>query len=328
VSKIEKFGQTQNVSVTVLVDNRADLIVKSTDTVKRFTDQPLLAEHGFAALVELKDIGVRILWDAGMTQAALLENARRMEIDLSTVDAIALSHGHGDHTAAMTDAIRAVGAFPEGREWEAEATMDEILEWTHVRRVPLVAHPAAFRERWAIRKDGTKYGPVQPPPRAEWEAAGAEVILSEGPYRLAPGCWTTGAVPRRSFEGAGTSSTRAYREGNRFLPDGLEDDQSIVLNIADKGLVVLSGCAHAGIVNTVRYAREISGVERVWAILGGFHLAPAEDDDIRRTIDAIVEIEPHMVVPSHCTGFKAMAEFARRMPEQFVLGAVGTGYLF
>jgi metal-dependent hydrolase (beta-lactamase superfamily II) len=166
VSKIEKFGQTQNVSVTVLVDNRADLIVKSTDTVKRFTDQPLLAEHGFAALVELKDIGVRILWDAGMTQAALLENARRMEIDLSTVDAIALSHGHGDHTAAMTDAIRAVGAFPEGREWEAEATMDEILEWTHVRRVPLVAHPAAFRERWAIRKDGTKYGPVQPAPRS------------------------------------------------------------------------------------------------------------------------------------------------------------------
>ena len=95
-------------AITVLVDNRADLLVKSTDTVKRFTEQPLLAEHGFAALIDLKDAGpptggTRILWDAGMTQTALLENARRMEIDLSTIDVIALSHGHGDHTAAMTE---------------------------------------------------------------------------------------------------------------------------------------------------------------------------------------------------------------------------------
>jgi 7,8-dihydropterin-6-yl-methyl-4-(beta-D-ribofuranosyl)aminobenzene 5'-phosphate synthase len=228
----------------------------------------------------------------------------------------------------MTDVVQAIGAWPEGREWEAGATMDEIWEWSQVRRVPLVAHPAAFRERWAVRKDGTKYGPIQPPRRAEWEAAGAEVILSEGPYPLGPGCWTTGGVPRRSFEGGGKSSSRAYREGRRLLPDGLEDDQSIVLNVVGKGLVVLSGCAHAGIVNTVRYAQEISGVDKVWAILGGFHLAPVEDEGIQRTIDAIMELEPHMVVPSHCTGFRAMAEFARRMPDQFVLGAVGTTYLF
>jgi 7,8-dihydropterin-6-yl-methyl-4-(beta-D-ribofuranosyl)aminobenzene 5'-phosphate synthase len=328
VSKIQDFGQTQDVAITILVDNRADLIVRSTETVKRFTDRPLLAEHGFAALVDLKESGTRVLWDAGMTRTALLENARQMEIDLSTIDAIALSHGHGDHTAAMTGVLRAIGAFPEGREWEAGATMDEILAWIQVRRVPLIAHPAAFRERWAIREDGTRYGPAHSPPRVEWEAAGAEIILSEGPYRLAPGCWTTGAVPRRSFERAGTSSTRAYREGDRFLPDGLEDDQSIILNVRGKGLVVLSGCAHAGIVNTVRYAREISGVERVWAILGGFHLAPAGEEEIERTIDAVIEMAPHMVVPSHCTGFKAMAEFARRMPEQFVLGAVGTRVLF
>ena len=130
--KIGDFCQTQNVSVTVLVDNRADLIVKSTDTVKRFTEQPLLAEHGFAALIELQGDGMlaggmRILWDAGMTSTVLLENARRMEVDLSTVDAIALSHGHGDHTAAMTEVIRAIGVWPKGREWEAGATMDDLV---------------------------------------------------------------------------------------------------------------------------------------------------------------------------------------------------------
>jgi 7,8-dihydropterin-6-yl-methyl-4-(beta-D-ribofuranosyl)aminobenzene 5'-phosphate synthase len=328
MTKVEDFGQTSSVTITALVDNRADLLVKSTETVRRFTKGPLLAEHGFAALIDLKDAGIRILWDAGMTQTALLENARRMEVDLSTIDVIALSHGHGDHTAAMSDVIRIIGVWPKGREWEAGAVMEDILAQNEVQRVPLVAHPAAFRERWAIRKDGTKYGPIQPPPRAEWEAAGAEVILSAGPYRLAPGCWTTGTVPRRSFEGRGRSSSRAYREGDRFLPDGLEDDQAIVLNVMGKGLVVLSGCAHAGIVNTVRYAREISGVKRVWAILGGFHLAPADEDEIRRTIDVIAKLGPQVVVPSHCTGFKAMAEFARRMPEQFVLGAVGTTYLF
>jgi 7,8-dihydropterin-6-yl-methyl-4-(beta-D-ribofuranosyl)aminobenzene 5'-phosphate synthase len=93
-------------------------------------------------------------------------------------------------------------------------------------------------------------------------------------------------------------------------------------------LVVLSGCAHRGIVNTVQRAREISGVERVWAILGGFHLAPESDETITQTIDTLAEVGPQMVVPSHCTGFRAIAEFARRMPEVFVLGTVGTKYVF
>jgi 7,8-dihydropterin-6-yl-methyl-4-(beta-D-ribofuranosyl)aminobenzene 5'-phosphate synthase len=334
MDKIKNLSHTQTATITVLVDNRADLIVKSTDTVRRYTEEPLLAEHGFAALIELgdrsdrSDAGVRILWDAGMTHIALLENMRRMQIDPATIDVIALSHGHGDHTAAMAEVIKAMGVLPEPRKWEADATLEEIREWTQGRRVPLVAHPAAFRERWGIGKDGSRYGPVLPPPRAEWEAVGAQVILSEGPYQLGPGCWTTGFVPRLSFEKAGRSSTRAYREGDAFLQDDLEDDQAIAIHVAGKGLVVLAGCAHSGIVNTVRYARQISGVERVWAILGGFHLAPADDDEIAQTIDAIAEIGPAMVVPSHCTGFRAICEFSRRMPEQFVLGVVGTTYLF
>jgi 7,8-dihydropterin-6-yl-methyl-4-(beta-D-ribofuranosyl)aminobenzene 5'-phosphate synthase len=325
---IENFGETRNVAITVLVDNRADLLVRSTEVVRRFTREPLLAEHGYAALIELKDAGRRIMWDAGMTRVALLENARHMQVDLTDVDIIALSHGHGDHTAAMTDVIRGICTPPEPRRWEADASLDEIARWAEGRRVPLVVHPAAFRERWSVQPDGTKSGPGRPPPRAEWEAAGAEIILSEGPYRLGPGCWTTGQVPRQSFEGGGRSSSRFYREGRQFLRDGLEDDQSIVIHVAGKGLVVATGCAHSGIVNTVRYAQEISGVERVWAVMGGFHLAPAGDDEIQRTIDAIRALEPAMVVPSHCTGFKAIREFARQMPEQFVLGAVGTTYLF
>ncbi len=323
----ESFGDTAGVEITVLVENTADLLVKSTETVKRFTGNPLLAEHGFAALVELKEAGVRILWDAGISTLALLKNARLMKIDLATVDLIALSHGHGDHYAAMTEVLRAVARRPEPREWPPEASMEEIRTWAEGCNVRLVAHPAAFRERWGIAKDGRKYGP-HVAPRAEWEAAGAEIVLSEGPYRLGPGCWTTGAVPRRSFEKAGTPPSRAYREGDEFLRDRLDDDQAIVINVRDKGLVVLSGCAHSGIVNTVHHAREISGVDQVHAILGGFHLAPAKDDEIEKTVGEIAKLQPTMVVPTHCTGLKAIAEFARRMPDQFVQGVVGTKYLF
>ena len=328
MSSIENFGETQNVEITVLVDNRADLMVKSTDTVKRYNDEALLAEHGFSALIDLQDAGVRILWDAGITRIALMENMRRMEIDPAVIDKIAISHGHGDHTAAVTDVLEAIGARPEPRKWGADATPEEIRRWVQSHRVPLVAHPAIFRERWGIDEDGTRYGPVLPPPRAEWEAAGAQVILSTDPYPLGPGCWTTGAVPRRSFETAGTPKSIAYREGDALVRDTIEDDQAIVINVRDKGLVVLAGCAHSGIVNTVNYAREISAVDKVWAILGGFHLGRASDEQIQRTIDAVKAFAPTVVAPSHCSGFGAISEFARRMPEQFVLGVVGTKYLF
>jgi 7,8-dihydropterin-6-yl-methyl-4-(beta-D-ribofuranosyl)aminobenzene 5'-phosphate synthase len=113
-----------------------------------------------------------------------------------------------------------------------------------------------------------------------------------------------------------------------LIRDDLEDDQAIVINVQDKGLVILAGCAHSGIVNTVHYAQKISGVDKVWAIVGGFHLAPSEDEEIERTIDEIERIGPKVIAPSHCTGFRAISRFAARMPDEFVLGVVGTTYLF
>ena len=145
---------------------------------------------------------------------------------------------------------------------------------------------------------------------------------------MGPGCWTTGAVPRRSFERSGVPERLRYRVGGAFLPDRVEDDQAIVVNVAGKGLVVLSGCAHSGIVNTINYAREISGVERVWAVLGGFHLARAGEGELARTIVEIGRLEPQLVSPAHCTGFGPICRFASEMPEAFIPGAVGTTYLF
>lgn len=326
--KIANIGSTRDVAITVLVDNRADLIVESTDTVKYFTDAPLLAEHGFAALVDLKAAGVRILWDAGITPMTLLENMKRMQVAPSTISKIALSHGHDDHTAGVADVIRAMDLHARPRKWERDARLEDIRRYAEGRQAPVVVHPAAFRERWDTSKDGAKYGPILPPSRREWEAAGAEIILSEGPYELGPGCWASGAIPRLSFEKAGASEESAYRDGDVFMHDTIDEDQAIILHVQDKGLVILSGCAHSGIVNTVNYAREISGVGQVWAILGGFHLARAKDEEIQRTVDAIEAVHPQWIVPSHCTGFRAMCQFAAQMPHEFLPGIVGATYLF
>lgn len=314
--RIKEFGEAEQVLITVLVDNKADLMVDSNEIVKYFEDEPLLSEHGFSALISFGDPDSAILWDAGVSRIALVENLRRMKIDPASIKDVVLSHGHRDHYAAFTDVLTAMALEPEAREWEEQVVVGEIDHWIKDHQINLIAHPAAFRERWWVKDDGTKVGPYFPPPKGAWESAGARVILSEDPYQLGPGCWTTGFIPRRSFEGAGRPAKLHYREGDSFIRDDMEDDQALAINVKDKGLVILSGCAHAGIVNTVEYAIEISGINSVLAVIGGFHLAPAKDDEIRQAIDHIKSLNPKLVVPSHCTGFQALCQFALQMPDR------------
>jgi 7,8-dihydropterin-6-yl-methyl-4-(beta-D-ribofuranosyl)aminobenzene 5'-phosphate synthase len=323
------FGSARSVAITLLVDNFADLLLESTDTIKRYTDKPLLAEHGFSALIDLNQGEVCILWDAGVSQITLLENARRMRIDLSTISCIALSHGHFDHTASLTEVLKAMDVKAKPKEWAIDSPVEELQQWSAGRRVPVVVHPAAFRERWGVRKDGSKYGPFLPPAMEEWQSMGAEIVRSESPTQLGPGCWTTGYIPRLSFEQSGRLPGRTvYRDAKGFMPDDVEDDQAIVIEIAGKGLIVLSGCAHSGIVNTINHARQFSGVEPVLAVLGGFHLACATEDEIEQTVAELKNFNPALISPSHCTGFKASAALASQMPGSFVQASVGTTYLF
>jgi 7,8-dihydropterin-6-yl-methyl-4-(beta-D-ribofuranosyl)aminobenzene 5'-phosphate synthase len=119
-----------------------------------------------------------------------------------------------------------------------------------------------------------------------------------------------------------------YRDTDGFHPDSVEEDQSIVVDIKDKGLVIVSGCAHSGILNTIRHARAISGVDRVWAVMGGFHLMSAADTDVQQTIDGMKALSPVVVAPSHCTGFGAVCAFAHQMPEAFVHTVSGTTFTF
>jgi 7,8-dihydropterin-6-yl-methyl-4-(beta-D-ribofuranosyl)aminobenzene 5'-phosphate synthase len=190
----------------------------------------------------------------------------------------------------------------------------------------VVVHPDAFLERWRLLSDGSREGPWQQD-RAAWEGAGAEIVSLVEPYELAPGCLATGPVSRRTdFEKVPAAAL--YRRGEEFVSDPIRDDQSIVINVKGKGLVVVSGCAHAGIVNTLLYAREISGVDRLWAVVGGFHLQGAAEDVVGRTIGELKALGPQLIMPCHCTGFEATRRFAEEMPGQFLLGAVGTTLKF
>jgi 7,8-dihydropterin-6-yl-methyl-4-(beta-D-ribofuranosyl)aminobenzene 5'-phosphate synthase len=328
MNKSEEFGSVDQVSLTVLIDNKADLIVESSDRVKYFSEEPLLAEHGFSVLIQLDDSKEKFLWDTGVSKIALIENMRRMKLDNKTIMKIALSHGHSDHFAAMTDVLIGLDLLPEQKKWKPGVKEKDIEAWLVDSRIPIIAHPAAFRERWWEKDDGTMIGPFLPPPLEQWQAAGAEIVLTDEPYQLAPGCWTTGYIPRKSFETSGRSDRARYRNGSEMLLDDLEDDQAVVIYVKSKGLVVLSGCAHSGIVNTIEYARNISGVDRVHAVIGGYHLALAEENEINQTIAYFKEIQPDLVVPGHCTGFKAISRFAREMPDQFIEGVVGATYLF
>ncbi len=327
MSALKEFGSTPRVTITILMDNLADMLARSTDDVKRHTDGPLIAEHGFSALLDLPAVDLRILWDVGATSLAVLENLRRLEIDPTSIDVIALSHGHWDHVAGLSEILRAVCRPRESKMFPAGTTDEDLVDYAGRKTIPLIAHPAAFRERWNFLKDGRRYGPMNATNRAEWEALGARIVEAEEPHRVAEGCWTTGYVPRESFETAGRSKLLRYRDGDRFLPDDTEEDQSIVIHVEGKGLVIVSGCAHSGIVNTVSYAQKMSGADRVHAVFGGFHLGRTDVEDVKRTVDAIAETGPAMVVPTHCTGFAAMRRFAERMPDAFVLGTVGTKYI-
>ena len=322
------FGQAASVRITILVDNQADLLARESDGVERFHDEQLIAEHGFAALVELPDQDTRILWDSGASTTTLVENMRRMNFDPATIDLLALSHGHWDHVGGVSEFLRAVDRRPQAKMFPAGTADKELASYAQSSPLRIIAHPAMFTEQWGFLPDGRRYGPIHPPRQGEWEGLGAQVIEDEGPHRLAEGCWTTGYVPRKSFEVSGRSATHRSRSGETFTPHDIEDDQAIILHVEGKGLVVLSGCAHAGIVNTVHHAQQISGVETIHAILGGFHLARTEEAEVDQTIDAIAAFDPDLISPTHCTGFGPMALFANRLPDAFVQCTVGTTFTF
>ncbi|MFO7963419.1 MAG: MBL fold metallo-hydrolase [Desulfobacterales bacterium] len=312
-----KLNPVEKAEIITLADNYIDLTAADgSEMIKRAFPlegnqfkHSILAEHGFSAVVRLSS-GNRIsavLLDFGLSEDAAARNAGSLNMDLAQVDAAVLSHGHIDHFGGVKKVGESIGKSG----------------------VDLVVHPSVFKPDRFISA-GSGFRIMMPTPKeAEIEAAGFNIVKSTEPVAmLNETVLFLGEIPRLSEFEHGMLNAFFEKDGEEEL-DLIEDDTAIAMHVAGKGLIVLSGCAHSGIVNTVNHAREVTGISKVHAVMGGFHLTgPMFEPIIDDTIQALKDIDPDFVIPTHCTGRKAIQRFETEMPDAFVLNMSGTTLTF
>ena len=305
-------------NVTVLVDNFVDALLPSEevaqrapvayDTWERGRGQ-LVAEHGLSLLLTVERGGRRssLIYDAGLSRGAAIHNMDVLEVRLPDLRAIVVSHGHTDHHGGLEGMVRRVGA----------------------RGMPLVIHPEAWRERKVVFPTGAELH-LPPPSRQDLGREGVEVTEERQPSLLIDGTvLVTGQVERVTDFEEGFPLNHARSNGGWEPDPWIWDDQAVVVNIEGKGLVVLSGCSHAGAINVLRQAKRLTGEERVHAFVGGMHLTGGIFERlIPRTLDELAAIAPRWLAPGHCTGWRATHEIARRLPQAYVQASVGTRLRF
>jgi 7,8-dihydropterin-6-yl-methyl-4-(beta-D-ribofuranosyl)aminobenzene 5'-phosphate synthase len=315
-----------SVTVTTLVDNVSDMLLMDQGPAKRpglgtpgaprlraatletgETADALLAEHGFSALITIARNGGerRVLFDSGLTPDGAAENMRRLTLSPKDIEAIVLSHGHFDHTTGMDGLTRALGRT----------------------NLPVIIHPEFWTQR-RLLLPGREPFEIPSTSRSALLGAGFDIVEDKQPsFLLDRSLLITGEVDRTTEFEKGFPVHQAKRNGE-WQPDPLIlDDQAAVLNVRDKGLVVLTGCGHAGIVNILRYAKELTNTERIYAVIGGFHLnGPLFEPIIPLVCDALAELDPDVIVPAHCTGWKAVHALAARFPNAFIQNSVGTRF--
>jgi 7,8-dihydropterin-6-yl-methyl-4-(beta-D-ribofuranosyl)aminobenzene 5'-phosphate synthase len=271
----------KNVQITVLIEDS-----------KSSAKPHLKSKHGLSFLIQAKigDDEVTVLMDAGPSSEALLHNVDAMGVNLEDVDVIALSHGHYDHTGGLLEALKRMK-----------------------KRVPVIGHPTVFDPKLSLMPHLRLIG--APFKSSDVESAGGVPILATDPVKITDGIATTGEVPRitafESVRGFWTVHDRS------FVDDLMLDDQSLVIDVEGKGLVVVAGCAHAGIINTIKYAQKITGNTRVYAVLGGFHLWNAENKRLQATEDKLKKLDLKFIGPCHCTGKKAIKKITEAFGDRY-----------
>lgn len=303
-------------TVTTLVDNVTDILLTDDGPARRApfalatTGNVLLAEHGFSALVTIRkgERTTRVLFDAGITPDGMVENMRRLEIAPGEIDVVVLSHGHWDHTTGMHGLAAALG--------RAE--------------LPVMIHPE-FWTRRRIAIEGREPLELPATSRGALEGAGFEIVEREQPSFLLDGSLlVTGEIDRTTgFERGASPAHQAKRPAGWERDPLILDDQAIVADVRGRGLVVLTGCGHAGLINTLRHVQRLTGEEHFHAVIGGFHLSGRYFEPIiAPTCDALAAIAPDYIVPTHCTGWRAIHAIAARFPDAFIQNSVGTRFEF
>lgn len=308
-----KLREADKAEIISLVDNSIDLLSttrrKEVKNFRKWVKKPSrlpIAEHGFSIYIRIYDGGKchSILFDVGGSPNVIVTNAKRMGINLAQIECVVLSHGHYDHFGGLSTVVKAV-------------SKDDL---------PIIVHEDMFKKRGTVRSNGTirSYPDF---PREE-EVKPAKYVLTKQPRLIANDlALVTGEIPRKTSFERGYPQHRAFINGEWKPDPWIWDERALIINIKNKGLAVISGCAHAGIINTILYAKQLTNIKAVYAVLGGFHLSGKEfEKRINQTVRELERIKPEILAPSHCTGWRGSYAIYKAMPNSFVWNSVGNLY--
>jgi len=315
--------EVKKLVVTVITDNYYDCLrwnLRPPDFkfVRRCMSGPgssVHAEHGLSYFIEtfVEGKSNACMFDYGLDFQGVSKNMELLKLDLNKLEALGLSHGHFDHWGSLVSILKYNG--------------------TKIRKgIPLYVGEEVFAHRFGNMPAGL-YEPsgmrdLGQLKREDIENLGlVKIIEIREPTPMVPGAYLTGNIERVTEYEKG-SPLGLIKRGDQMEQDLFIGEQALVFNVKGKGLVVLTSCAHAGIVNTVRHAQKMSGINKVHAVIGGFHLVGAPVPKIEKTIADIKAINPDYIVPMHCTGWEAITAFEREMPGQFIINTAGTRYNF
>ena len=305
--------EVDKLTIWILADNYYDTNEPDTKITKRYRSvagKSIHAQHGLSYYIETV-IGEKTsacMFDFGLDPAYVLGNVALLGLDIGKASAFSLSHGHYDHYTG------AVSILKQNQARIAPGT-------------PFYVGEEAFNRRYTLRPGAAAPTDLGQLSKEDIEAFGVKVIEVKIPTEIIPGAYISGNIERvTSYEKVPKS--QQIKRGEKIESDTFQGEQAVIFNVKGKGLVVLSGCAHCGIVNTVKHAQKIASIDKVHAIMGGFHLIVAKPALIQNTVADIKAMKPDHIVGTHCTGFRALVALSKEMPEAFTLNTAGTKYTF
>ena len=263
--------------ITTLSENTAD-------------DLGLLAEWGLSILVDTGDTS--ILLDTGQT-ISVGHNAVALGIDLHKVDKIVLSHGHADHTGGLFNVLGQIG-----------------------KKVEVIAHPDVLLDKYSGKQEDKRKNVGLPFQLQELESLGAKFKLSKKPVKIAPDIMTTGEIPMVTDFEQIDHDRFFVKDDGMWYPDELEDDLALIIN-TKPGLIVVLGCGHRGIINTLYHAQKLTGRNEIRMVIGGCHLINSTVERVQKTVDELKKIDVRKIGVSHCTGLEASAIMAQELGDRF-----------
>ncbi|MGB2930187.1 MAG: MBL fold metallo-hydrolase [Desulfobacterales bacterium] len=301
------------VEILTLIDNYIDLLLPPSEIITRpplakdgnILGDTLLAEHGLSLLIAVTQGETKhtVLFDTGYTKVGVLHNIEQLRVNVEEIESIVISHGHMDHTGSLYGILDKIPGT-----------------------IPLVVHPGAFEyPRYTRTPDGSTRLFPRTLVKDELEQKNVEIVESKAPTLIADDMiMVTGEVERTTEFEKGMPNALIEKDGELVF-DPFVDDQSIVVKLNGKGLVVISGCAHAGIINTIMFAQKTTGEKNIQAVLGGFHLSGLFFEKIHdKTIAEFKNLNPQVLIPMHCTGWKAIQRLQEEFPSSFALNSVGS----